>query len=63
MADIIEVKQVPWSDKNENLIELTSLDDLQKVAQSYEIPFILKRGKMEYFLFVEALKSVLTYKG
>jgi len=62
VAEIIEVKQVPWTDKAENLIAVTSVDDLNKIAEIYQIPVILKKGK-EQFIYVDALKSVITYKA
>ena len=49
MVDILEVKD--WTTlKAAFKVDVKSLEDLKKIAEGYDVPFIFRRGK-EYLVF------------
>ena len=60
MAEIIEVEALPEV-KNGGNIKVKSIDDLNRIAELYEVPLILRKKK-DHYLFVEQLKSIVIYK-
>ena len=39
-----------------------SLENITKIAELYQVPLILRKGK-EHYMYVEDLKAVITYKA
>ena len=64
MVEIIEVKA--WTHlRVVYLVEVKSLEDLKKIAEGFNIPFIFQRGKEYVFFYGHLLHApiCLRFKG